>query len=246
MTILLRKLVAFLMGSLIVAYGAYKFVMLLAYRGWLLPDTTCQSLIAFSNSIPDWQRVILFFLLMLLPIAYVWLLWRSRRIDRMIRVAPGTFLQESAISGFLRGAVSDLDEVKSITARCRMIRDEGLEVNCHVSLESTASLEEIQGRLRGAVRACMAERLGVVPLADVIMTVDKLEADRGAREAAQRGSRVMPAESPAGAQSSRATVDLAPDREDDDEPTILREDSSWRTIRTDDSPPDKPSGPSNL
>jgi hypothetical protein len=56
----------------------------------------------------------------------------------------------------------------------------------------------------------------------------------------------MPAESPAGAQSSRATVDLAPDREDDDEPTILREDSSWRTIRTDDSPPDKPSGPSNL
>jgi hypothetical protein len=211
MTVLFRKATAVLLSLLVVAFGVYQIVMLFAFRGWLLPNQTCESLQAFAHSIPTWQKVLTYLLFISLPILYVYLLWLSQWRDRLIRVAPGTFIQESAVSGFLRGAVSDMKEIRSIRARCRMLRAGGMEVNCLVDLESRSQIDEIQGRLRAAVRACMAERLGLVPLADVLITVKRLEADAGAKEAARASSRILPTgPETAGGPPSRGTIDLSP------------------------------------
>ncbi|MBN1477163.1 hypothetical protein JXA47_10450 [Candidatus Sumerlaeota bacterium] len=229
---LLRRLIFAAVGVLLVFYGLYKILTLWAHRGWPMPGNLRDSLIGFTQGVSDWQRLVLYLLLAALPILYLELWRRGRRTDRLIRVSEGLLVQESAITGFLRGAIGALSEVQSITARGRMIKGRGLALNCHVEVESRMQIAEIQRRVESAARTCMAERLGVVPLADVEVTVKNIVADREVIGLASASANRVPTASPSEPVApppepakpraamdgplSRQTIDLSPPGEEEE------------------------------
>ena len=153
MNLLLRRLIFAAVGVLLVVYGLYKVLALWAHRGWAMPGNLRDSVIGFTQGVSDWQRVMLYLLLAVLPIIYLELWRRGRRIDRLIRVSEGLLVQESAITGFLRGAIGGLSEVQSITARAKMNKGRGLALSCGVEVESRLQIAVLQS---GSTRSASA------------------------------------------------------------------------------------------
>lgn len=234
MNLVIRRLIAVLLGVLICAYGLFKIVMLMAFNGvWLLPPSTRENLMAFSRNTPDWHRYLFFTLLTALPIVSLELWRRGRRADRQIRAGEGLYIHESAVSGFLAEAAGQLPEVKSLTARLRMLRGKGLQIHCHVSVESRAQIAEIRDRIERLVRAAMAERLGLVPVAEVVITIGRLQADRATAELAGAAAisaptpQRLPPQGSGGSAEKRGSLDLAPvDIDEEESPAPAPEHSS--------------------
>lgn len=220
----LRKLTAIAIGALVLLYGIYKIIATLAVNGWLMPSGTRTRVLEFMGSFSEWHRILLGLIFIGLPVLHVFLWWRSRAADRMIRVGDGVYVQESAISGFLRSGLSKISEIKSISARCKMIRGKGLNINCHIEMESREQFLDAERRLRDAVCKCMAERLAIVPVANVEITIKSLSADEKTAELAAAAHRAPDADAPKpkpapapGPEPRRATIDFSPAGEEEDE-----------------------------
>ncbi len=209
MNLIARRVIPIVIGLILVQLGIGKILITFAKHGGPLTNATREGLCAFAESIPAWESHLLALVLIALPVAQLVLWWRGWRSDRLLQAAPGLLIQESAVTGFLRGAVKEIGEVKSLDARCTMVKDKGLLVDCQVTLEARAQLADIQSRLKSAVRTCMAERLAVIPLAGVRMTVTRLDADR---DTAQRATSQVAAATPA----ARPPIDLSPPDLDDE------------------------------